>query len=174
MSINDTQPGYLPIDSFIESKGNASNIDQLLSVEVISTSQPSSSSVRFNPNNMIPNQTSLLSNMQQQNNLVSSHQQQFQQMREEEQRLDREQQEQRKQRRRRYDDPEEHRYIGYILRLYERNPEVYPRELDEQEYQAYLQRRSPTFDEMEDDILQERQLEDYDLERMTPRERQEI
>jgi hypothetical protein len=86
MSINNTQPGYIPTDSFIENNENESNIDQLLSVEVISLSQPSLA-VTFNPINMIPSQTSLLSNMPQQNNLLSSHLQQFQHMREEQQRL---------------------------------------------------------------------------------------
>ena len=77
MNINNTQPGYIPTDSFIENKENQSNIDQLLSVELISPSQPSLA-VTFNPLNMIPSQTSLLSNMPQQNNLLSSYWQQFQ------------------------------------------------------------------------------------------------
>lgn len=173
---NNTEPGYIPTDSFIENNESESNIDHLLSVEVISptTSQPSLATT-FNPINMIPSQTSLLSNMQQQNNLLSSYQYEYQQRREEEQRLHREQQEQRQQRRRLYHrTPEEHRYIGYMLRLGARDPEWFQRELDEEQHQAYLQRRSPTFDEWADEILTERELEEYYSNRMTPQERQEI
>ena len=112
--------------------------------------------------------------MQQENNYHSNHQQQFQQRREEQQQLHRDRQEHRQERRRRYANPEEHRYIRYMLRLYERNPRRYEEELGEQKYQAYLEQRSPTFNEMTDEILEERQLEDYDLERMNPQERQEI
>jgi hypothetical protein len=176
MSINNTQPGYIPTDAFIENNENESNIDQLLSVEVISTSQPSLS-VTFNPINMIPSQTSVLSNIQPHTKLLSSYQPQFQQMIEQElqqQRLHREQHEQRQQHRRRYEAPEQHRYIGYLLRLYARDPERYQQHLDEQAHQAYLERRSPTFNEMTDEIFQERQLEDYIFEQMTPQERQEI
>ena len=174
MSINNTQPGYPPTDSFIENNGNVSTIGQLLSVEVIPTSQPSLS-VTFNPINMIPSQTSLLSNMQQQNNLLSSYQPQFQQMREEQQRLHREQQEQRQLRRQRHHrTPEEHRYIGYMLRLGATDPKRFQQELDEQEHQAYLEQRSPTFDEFADEILTEREVEEYYFNRMTLQERQEI
>ncbi len=76
--------------------------------------------------------------------------------------------EQRQQRTRRYRDPEEHRYIGYVLRLLERNPDRFQQELDEQAHRAYLERRSPRVDEMADEILQERELEEYSLEQMTP------
>ena len=79
---NNTQPGYIPTDSFIENNENESNNDQLLSVEIVSTRQPSLS-VTFNPINTIPSQTSLLFNMQQENDYHSNHQQQFQQRREE-------------------------------------------------------------------------------------------
>ena len=164
MSINNTQSGHCPSELLIGNNENESNTDQLLSAEVISASQPSSA-VAFNPINMIPSQTSLLSNIQPQNTILSSHQQQF---------PDTRRHEQRQQPRNRYDDPAEHRYIGYMLRLYERNSQRYQQELDEQEHQAYLQRRSPTFDEMADQILQERELEEYYLERMTPQARQEI
>ena len=61
-----------------------------------------------------------------------------------------------------------------MLRLYERNPRRYEEELAEQEHQAYLEQRSPTFNEMTDEIFEERQLEDYDFERMNPQERKEI
>jgi hypothetical protein len=61
-----------------------------------------------------------------------------------------------------------------MLRLLERDPTRFQEELDDQARQYYLERRSPTFDEMTDEIFQERQLEDYVLEQMTPQERQEI
>ena len=175
MSINSTQPGYPPTDSLIENNGNVSNIDQLLSVEFIPTSQLSLSET-FNPTNMIPSQTSLLSNMQQQNNILRSDQHRFQQRREEQQQsLHLEQQEQRQQRRQHHHrDPEEHRYIGYMLRLGARDPDRFQQELDEQEHQAYLQRRSPTYDEFADEILTERELEEYYFNRMTPQERHQI
>ena len=120
---------------------------------------------------MILEQTSFLSNMQQQNNILSYHQQQFQRSSEERKRLHRERQERR---RREYRSPEEHRYISYMLRLCARDPERFQQVLDEQEHQAYLQRRSPTFNEWTDEILEERQLQDYDFERMTLQERQEV
>lgn len=164
MSTNNSQPGHSPLESLVKNNVNESNIDQLLSVEASSTSQPSLS-VPFNPINMISSQTSLLSNIQPQNTILSSHQQPFQDTR---------RQAQRQQRTRRYEDPEEHRYIGYMLRLLERNPERFQQELDEQAHQAYIERRSPTFDEMADEILHERELEEYSLERMTPQARQEI
>jgi hypothetical protein len=52
MNINNTQPGYIPTDLFIENNENEFDIDQLLSVEVISPSQPSIA-VTFNPSNIM-------------------------------------------------------------------------------------------------------------------------
>ena len=44
----------------------------------------------------------------------------------------------------------------------------------EREHEYYLSRRSPGYDELIDEILQEREFEQYDLERLPPQQRQEI
>jgi hypothetical protein len=62
MNTNSTQTGYTPIETTVQTNENGSTIDQLLSVEVLTTSQPLPS-IPLNPMNMIPSQTSLLQNI---------------------------------------------------------------------------------------------------------------
>jgi hypothetical protein len=66
------------------------------------------------------------------------------------------------------------RYTQSLARHYNREQERYREQQEEWELEQYLRRRSPGFDEGIDEIFQERQLENYHLERMTPQERQEI
>jgi hypothetical protein len=193
MNTNNSQPGHFPSESsFIKNNEDQSNIDQLLSIEILTTSQPSSSSsssIQFNPTDMI-------TDIQQHNNVPTrqharrgqQNQQEFQQrqeqqrqqreeqrrLREEQQRLQQEQQQQQRERQRRRRERNQRRYEQWQDRIYQREQERYRREQEEQEHDRYLQQRSPTFDELMDEILEERQLETYDLERMTPQERQEI
>lgn len=96
MSTNNSQPGHSPSESIIENKENQSNIDQLLSVEFVATTQPSSSSssIQFNP-------TDMMINIQQHNHVSTSqharrgggrqHQQESQQIQDEQRRLREEQ-----------------------------------------------------------------------------------
>jgi hypothetical protein len=177
MNTNNSQPGHSPSEStFIENNENQSNIDQLLSVEIVTTSQPSSSSIQFNSIDMF------VANIQQHNNVRTrehtrrgpQRQQESQQRREGQHRLRQEQQQQQREWQRRRRERNQRRYEQWQERVYQRQQERYRREQEEEEHDRYLQQRSPNFDEMMDETLEERQLETYYLERMTPQERQEI
>jgi hypothetical protein len=61
-----------------------------------------------------------------------------------------------------------------ITHHYDREEERYRQQREDWEHEQYLLRRSPGFDELIDEILGERDLDRYQLERMTPQERQEI
>lgn len=60
MSTQNSQIAYTPSEALSENNQNESNIDQLLSVQIITTSQ--SSSMLFNTTNMIPSQIPMFSN----------------------------------------------------------------------------------------------------------------
>ncbi len=66
------------------------------------------------------------------------------------------------------------RYAQSLERHYNREQERWREEYEEWQHEQYLQQRSPGFDEGSDEIFQQRQLDQYHLERMTPQERQEI
>ena len=58
--------------------------------------------------------------------------------------------------------------------MYQRYREQDREEAEQRARHEYLPRRPPTFDELTDEILEERQVDVYYLERMTPEERQKI
>jgi len=139
MSTNNSQSGHSPSESFIENKENQSNIDQLLSVDIVTTSQASSSSsIDFNPTNMI-------ANIQQHNNVLTGqharrgrqHQQESQQRREEQQRLRQEQQQQQREQQRRRRERNQRRYEQWQERVYHRQQERDQQEQEEQDHYIY-------------------------------------
>ena len=67
-----------------------------------------------------------------------------------------------------------HQQQQHYNRYYERYLDRYQQDRYEQEYYAYLERRSPTFDERADEILTEQELEEYYFNRMKPQHRQDI
>jgi hypothetical protein len=55
MSTNNAQPTHTPSEPLILNDKNVCNINQLLSVQILTTSQPSL--IQFNPTEIIPNLT---------------------------------------------------------------------------------------------------------------------
>jgi hypothetical protein len=68
MSQNNSQIGHTPSEALPENNENESNIDQLLSVQIITINQ--SASMPFNTTNMIPSQIPVISNAPGHNNLT--------------------------------------------------------------------------------------------------------
>ncbi len=226
MSANNSQTGQCPSESLILNREHQSDIDQLLSMEIVTTttnqSSSSSTSIQLNTTDMVVN-------VQQHNNVTprqnarseEQHQQQaFQQIQQQQnrqeqqrrlqqrqQRLQQElrriqqqqqslgQETQREGRRRRRERQQqrfqqwlESQNITYeqwverrnqeraqrIQHHYDREEERYRERREEWEHEQYLLRRSPGFDESIDGIFQERELDQYQIERMTPQERQAI
>lgn len=66
MSTNNSQIAHTPLEALSENNESESNIEQLLSVSIITTSQPT---MPFNTTNMIPSQIPVISNTPQHNNL---------------------------------------------------------------------------------------------------------
>jgi hypothetical protein len=166
MSTNNSQSGHTPLESLILNNENESNINQLLSVEIVNTSQPSS--IPFNTTNMIPN-------LQQHANVFERHHtqrehqhpQQFRQRQERQQQQEEQQQQRQRQLRRR--ERRERRYEQWHNRVYQRRRQ---RERDE-EYFNEMMNRDPLEEPMEEDY-NEILLDTYYYERMNPQERQEI
>ncbi|CAF5019475.1 unnamed protein product, partial [Rotaria sp. Silwood1] len=96
------------------------------------------------------------------------------QQQEERQRLRQQQQQEQRERQRQRQERNQRRYERWQERVAQRQQERNRQEQEEHEHYAYLQRRSPNFDELMDDILGERELEEYSLERMTPQDRREV
>ncbi len=164
MSTNNSQIGHTPSEPFIINMETETNLDQLLSVGILTTSP---SSIPLNTTNMIPSQIPTISNHQEDE--LSRRTWKAQQRQEQQQERQRQQREQRLRRWQRRDQ----RYERWLENQYQRYREQDQREQEEQEHYRYLQQRSPNFDENMDEILQERELDAYYLERMTPEERQE-
>ena len=164
MPTNNTQSGQIPLELLDIPNGYKSNIDQLVSIKAVTTNQ--SSSIQRNPTNMI-------STIQDQaHGLAAQHVQQEQRQRQQNQ--ERRQQQQQLERQRRRRERNQHRYDQWQVHLYQRQQDRYRRQQQEQDHEEYLCHRSPTFDEGMDEILGERELEEYYLQGMTPQERQEI
>ncbi len=145
MSTNNSQIGNTPSEPLINNTENETNIDQLLSVEIVTTSQ--SSLIQLNPINMIPN-IQLHGNILRPQHARRGRQQQQYQQRQEWQQQQEEQRQQQQERQRRRRERNQQRYEQWQER-------VYQREQEEGEHYRYLQRRSPNFDELMDEILQE-------------------
>ncbi|CAF3550135.1 unnamed protein product, partial [Rotaria sp. Silwood2] len=177
MSTENSQPGHIPSELLNTLSVSQSNIDQLLSVGIVTTSQPSS--IQFNSTNMISNiqehdhrtVTQHVGREQRHQQTQARRQPQQQQER---QRLRQQQQQEQRERQRQRQERNQRRYERWQERVAQRQQERYRQEQEEYEHYAYLQRRSPNFDELMDEILGERELEEYYLERMTPQDRQEV
>ncbi|CAF4766795.1 unnamed protein product, partial [Rotaria sp. Silwood2] len=96
------------------------------------------------------------------------------QQQEERQRLRQQQPQEQRERQRQRQERNQRRYERWQERVAQRQQERYRREREQYEHFAYLQRHSPNFDELMDEILEERQLQEYYFERMTPQDRQEV
>ena len=68
---NSSQTGHIPSEQIFADSTYPSNIDQMLSIELVTTT--SQSWVQFNTANMIPSQTQFIPTVQQQNNLTIRH-----------------------------------------------------------------------------------------------------
>ena len=171
MNTKNSQAGHSPSELLNTLNASQSNIDQLLSVEIGTTSQ--SSPIQFNTTNIISafqendHRTGPRHVRQDQRQQQAQQQDERRRLRQEQQEEQREQQRQRQERNQR-------RYERWQQRLAQRQQERYRREREEQEHYEYLQQRSPNFDELMDEILGERELEEYNLERMTLQERQAV
>jgi hypothetical protein len=116
--------------------------------------------------NMIPSQIPTISNHQEDElSRRTREAQQRQEQKQERQRQQRERQLPRRQRR-------DQRYQRWLENRNQRYSAQDRREQEQQEHYRYLQQRSPNFDENIDEILKERELNAYYLERMAPEERQ--
>ncbi|CAF3990712.1 unnamed protein product [Rotaria sp. Silwood1] len=177
MSMENSQPCHTPSELLNTLNASQSNIDQLLSVGIVTTSQPSS--IQFNSTNMISDiqendrRTGTQHAGQEQRHQQTQARRQPQQQ-EERQRLRQQQQQEQRERQRQRQERNQRRYERWQERVAQRQQERNRQEQEEHEHYAYLQRRSPNFDELMDDILGERELEEYSLERMTPQDRREV
>ena len=178
MSTENSQSGHNPSELLNTLNASQSNIDQLLSVATVTTSQQLP--IQFNPTNMISNfqehdhGTGPQHTRQDQIHQQTQQRRQQQQQQDERRRLHQEQQEQQRERQRQRRERNQRRYERWQERRAQRQQERHRREREEQEHYKYLQQRSPNFDELMDEILGERELEEYNLERMTLQERQEV
>jgi hypothetical protein len=162
MSSNKSQIGITPFEALFEDNNNKSNIDQQLSVEIITTSQ---SLVQFSTINMIPNQTELIHNIQEHNTLTRRQQnrrrrrqrqrQRRRQHREEQQRRQRQRQQQQQQQQQPQQQARSQQFRGWFEQEWDH---------DNWEHLGF-----PEF--MEENMTPI--LEAYDWEKMDPKDRSE-
>lgn len=182
MTTTNTQSGQCTSEVLVPNINNEANIDQLLSNAIVVTNQ--SSSIQFNPTKMVTNirkNSDLFRRYQQQQQQRHQQRQNRLQQQEAQRRL-REEQQQRREQRTRRQERKRRRYEQWLQRLNDRSlqsrndywSDRTRRKQEELEHDQYLRSRSPGFDELMDEILEERQLEQYYLERMTPKEQQEV
>lgn len=211
MTQNHSQPGQIPSDFLIiTNDDNPSNIDQLLSVDIIPTSQSSSSSsslLAFNPT-MITTTTLNVSQSNAIDNPSDGHRNRSQQRRQQviRQRLVEQRQLQQQLRELQQEQRQQHRIRQHLLsddqrqrqleeneqlrqrrernrqqqqqqshhRSYQRYIDRYEADRQEREHEWYLAQRSPTYDEHADMVFTERELEEYNFNRMATQERKTI
>ncbi|CAF3349629.1 unnamed protein product [Rotaria sp. Silwood2] len=155
MSTENSQPGHIPSERSNTLSASQSNIDQLLAVGIVTTSQPSS--IQFNSTNMISNiqehdhgtgtqhvgreqrhqQTQARRQPQQQEERQRLRQQQQQEQRER-QRLRQQQQQEQRERQRQRQERNQRRYERWQERVAQRQQERYRREREQYEHFAYL------------------------------------
>ncbi|CAF2890513.1 unnamed protein product [Rotaria sp. Silwood2] len=176
MSTNNSQIGNTPAESIINNTDNEANIDQLLSVEIVITSQ---SSIQLNMTNMIPSQTPIIPNPTP--NIPNLQEDEFRRRTREARRRRRQRRSERRrqqratrrqqnnqQRRRRRRQSTEQQYEQRSHYVYQSRWE----RLESRE-RYYDMWGSDSFEDFMDAIFIEPLLEQYDLETMDPRQRRD-
>ncbi len=199
MSTNQSQSGHSPSETTTANNEHESNIDQLLSLEIVTTSQ--SSSIHLHPTDMIANIQEHDHELRRQHTQRGRpHQQQFQQRQErqrqqqEEQRRLREQRQRQKEAQRRLrEERQRQQEAQRRLREEQRQRQIRRREKRLQRYEQWLERvdqrrrqrerdeeyfqemmNKDPLEEPMDDEYNEQLLEAYDFEMMNSQERKEI
>ena len=172
MNNNKTQIANSTSETSKDNTDDEVSIDQLISVGIVTTSPVS---MHLNTTNAIPTRTLLISNQSRDEILIRQREARRRRrrrraQRRREQRAERQHQEQLAQQIRgrqtanQYVQQQQyHRYSWYEEREQERQRD--------QERHDYIQRRSPTFNEFFEEVIEERLLEAYNWETMHPRDR---
>ena len=174
MNTNNTQIADSASEPSISNAQNEASISQLISTSIVPTSQPS---MYLNTTNMIPNQPLLISEQSRIEIMMRQREarrrrRRSRAQRRREQRAERQHQQQlaqqirRRQMANQYDQQQQyHRLNWYEQREQERHRD--------RDHYNYILRRSPTFNELFEEVIEERLLEVYDWETMHPRDRWE-
>ena len=173
MNANNSQIANAVAEPSISNVHPEASINQLISTGIVTTSQPS---IYLNMTNMVPSQPLLTSGQSRLEILLRQREARRRRrrrraQRRREQRAELQHQQLAHQIRRRQmanqaqEQPQYHRRSRY--------EERYKEEQRDRRREEYLQRRSPTFNELFEEVIEERLLETYDWETMQPQDRWE-
>jgi hypothetical protein len=165
-SNNSSQIGHTPSEQIFENKTNEIDINQKLSTELVTTSQPF---VQLNTTNMIPSPRQVIVNVPLHNNTTTRHEgrrirrQRRRQRREEQQRIEQELRRERREYQRWQQQQQQPPILQPIPQRSRTQSEI-------EEERHYLESRGyPEYME----VFENKLLEEYDLEKMDPKERWE-
>jgi hypothetical protein len=194
MNMDNSQIGNTPSEQLFKNNDDTYNLDQLLSVEIVTTSQPL---IEFNTANMIPSQIQLIDNLEE-NGILTRRQQARRRRRQRQRQRRRENQEalqqqqapqqqhrQRHQHRQQQQHPQQQQQQQQqqrqqqLLRRQRRQRRYEQwqerlRQRPQQQQQHYFNHMSTHYDSFElsmEEMFNDRQLEAYEIENTHPKER---